>query len=149
VATEEGRESSSDEIRADEGTAVEEDTSPQEPAIEQEQEVAEASAESNGESASQEESAQTTEAASDPLPDSELVLSFDDECWIRIEDSTGQAIAFGVKMPGQVVALDGEAPYQVTLGSPESVRLVFRGEDVDLSAYRSGRVARIDLPRTE
>lgn len=83
------------------------------------------------------------------LPDSELVLAFDGECWIRIEDSTGQAIAFGVKMPGQVVALDGEAPYQVTLGAPQNVRMVFRGEDVDLSDYRSGRVVRIDLPRAE
>lgn len=92
---------------------------------------------------------QDAEAGSEPLPDSELVLSFDDECWIRIEDSTGQAIAFGVKMPGQVVALDGDAPYQVTLGAPENVNMVFRGEEVDLSGYRTGRVARIDLPRAE
>ncbi|MGX5913324.1 cytoskeleton protein RodZ [Aliidiomarina sp. Khilg15.8] len=91
------------------------------------------------------ENVATTEA----LPDSELVLAFEGECWIRIEDSTGQAIAFGVKRPGQVVALDGEAPYQVTLGAPQNVRMVFRGDDVDLSGYRSGRVVRIDLPRTE
>lgn len=149
AATEDRRASSGDEMPADEGTTAEVDTSPQEPAVEEAQELAEASTQSSDETAMQEESAPATEAASEPLPDNELVLSFDDECWIRIEDSTGQAIAFGVKMPGQVVALDGEAPYQVTLGSPESVRLVFRGEDVDLSAYRSGRVARIDLPRTE
>lgn len=95
------------------------------------------------------ESEQTADAGSEPLPDSELVLTFEDECWIRIEDSTGQAIAFGVKMPGQVVELDGDAPYQITLGAPENVNMVFRGDDVDLSGYRSGRVARIELPRAE
>ena len=83
------------------------------------------------------------------LPDAELVLVFEGDAWIRIEDASGEAIAFGVKPEGHVSALDGQAPYEVTLGAPENVNLYFQGNQIDLSSYRAGRVARLTIPATE
>lgn len=88
-------------------------------------------------------------APTDTLPDTELVLVFEGDAWIRIEDASGEAIAFGVKPEGHVSALDGQAPYEVTLGAPENVSLYFQGNQIDLSSYRAGRVARLTIPATE
>lgn len=93
------------------------------------------------------------EAAAPPeqsaLPDAELVLMFTADTWIRIEDGSAEAIAFGVKSEGHVSALNGEPPYDITLGAPENVTLYYQGSQVDLSSYRAGRVARLTLPATE
>ena len=78
----------------------------------------------------------------------ELVLVFAGDSWVRIEDASGNAIAYGVKVDGHVMPLNGEAPYQLTLGAPQSVTVYFRGEQVDLSEFRGGRVARFSLPRS-
>lgn len=83
------------------------------------------------------------------LPDAELVLRFQGDAWIRIEDASGEAIAFGVKPEGHVSALNGQPPYDITLGAPENVSLYFQGEQIELSSYRAGRVARLTVPATE
>lgn len=83
------------------------------------------------------------------LPDAELVLLFDGDTWIRIEDASGEAIAFGVKPEGHVSALNGQPPYDITLGAPENVSLYFQGEQIELSSYRAGRVARLTVPAAE
>lgn len=90
--------------------------------------------------------AQTESSA---IPDAELVLVFAADTWIRIEDATGEAIAFGVKSAGHLSALDGNSPYEITLGAPENVTLYYQGSQIDLSSYRAGRVARLTLPAAE
>lgn len=89
-----------------------------------------------------------TEAAPE-VPDADLVLIFSGDAWIRVEDASGEAIAFGVKPEGHVSELNGNAPYEVTLGAPENVRVYYQGQAIDLSSYRAGRVARITIPHTE
>lgn len=83
------------------------------------------------------------------IPDAPLVLVFSGDAWIRIEDANGEALAFGVKPDGHISALEGEEPYQITLGAPENVTMYYQGEPVDLSSYRAGRVARFTIPNTE
>lgn len=83
------------------------------------------------------------------LPDASLVLVFSGDAWIRIEDASGEAIAFGVKTDGHVSALDGQPPYNISLGAPENVTLYYQGEQIDLSSYRAGRLARITIPNPE
>ncbi|WP_194756990.1 cytoskeleton protein RodZ [Aliidiomarina indica] len=87
----------------------------------------------------------TTEEAIEAVAEAELVLTFSDDCWVRIEDATGTVIAFGVKQRGHVMPLEGEAPYEITLGAPQAVTVYFRGEQIDLSRFR-GRTARFTLP---
>lgn len=92
---------------------------------------------------------ESAEAESPALPEGELVLRFAGDTWVRIEDASGEAVAFGVKSGGHETILEGGAPYHLTLGAPENVELYYAGERIDLSDYRAGRVARLTLPQTE
>lgn len=76
-----------------------------------------------------------------------ITMSFTDECWIQVKDATGKTLAIGIKKRGQEVSLEGQAPFNVILGAPESVSMTFASEPVDLSRYTSGKVARFTLPR--
>jgi cytoskeleton protein RodZ len=76
-----------------------------------------------------------------------ITMTFIDECWIQVKDATGKTLSIGLKKPGQVVSVDGQSPFNVILGAPESVSMTFASEPVDLSRYTSGKVARFTLPR--
>lgn len=87
-------------------------------------------------------------SVTNPAEQGELVLVFAGDSWIRIEDGSGEAIAYGVKESGYVMPLNGSAPYDLTLGAPSVVAVYFRGEQIDLSEFRGGRIARFTLPRS-
>ncbi|MCC5855679.1 MAG: DUF4115 domain-containing protein [Idiomarina sp.] len=78
----------------------------------------------------------------------ELVLYFRGDCWIRIDDAAGNALAYGVKPEGYTMPLSGDAPYAITLGAPHLVDIYFQGEAVDMTGFREGRVARLTVPRS-
>ena len=75
-----------------------------------------------------------------------MVFTFDDDCWVNIEDGTGEAIAYGVKQKGRVMEIQGVPPVEVTLGAPDNVRISVNGDAVDISPYQNGRTARFVLP---
>ncbi|MDC0609127.1 cytoskeleton protein RodZ [Vibrio sp.] len=76
----------------------------------------------------------------------ELVMNFTKDCWISVKDSSGKTLSIGLKKAGSHLNLEGEKPFSVVLGAPESVSMTFAGEPVDLSGYTSGKVARFTLP---
>ncbi|RTZ15296.1 cytoskeleton protein RodZ [Vibrio aquaticus] len=75
-----------------------------------------------------------------------LTMSFSDDCWIQVKDSSGKTLSTGVKKAGQSLELSGNMPYSVILGAPENVSMTLASEPVDLSGYTSGKVARFNLP---
>lgn len=77
----------------------------------------------------------------------EIVFTFADDCWINITDATGEAIAYGTKVRGRVMAISGVAPFEVTLGAPQNVSITYAGEPVDMSDIPAGRSARFNLPK--
>lgn len=79
-------------------------------------------------------------------PYAPLTLTFSADCWIQVKDVSGKTLSTGIKKSGQTVTLEGEAPFQIILGAPESVSMTFASEPVDLSGYTSGKVARFTLP---
>lgn len=79
-------------------------------------------------------------------PYAPLTLTFSADCWIQVKDAAGKTLSTGMKKSGQTVTLQGEAPFQIILGAPESVSMTFASEPVDLSGYTSGKVARFTLP---
>lgn len=79
-------------------------------------------------------------------PYAPLTLKFSADCWIQVKDAAGKTLSTGIKKSGQTVTLQGEAPFQIILGAPESVSMTFASEPVDLSGYTSGKVARFTLP---
>lgn len=78
-------------------------------------------------------------------PYAPLTLTFSADCWIQVKDAAGKTLSTGIKKSGQTVTLEGEAPFQIILGAPESVSMTFASEPVDLSGYTSGKVARFTL----
>ncbi|GAB3030021.1 RodZ domain-containing protein [Bowmanella dokdonensis] len=79
----------------------------------------------------------------------ELVFEFSGDCWVNIVDATGEAIAYGVKISGRVMPVTGVPPFDITLGAPESVSILYQGEAVDMSRFGRGRTARFTLPFSE
>lgn len=78
---------------------------------------------------------------------SDLQLTFSGDCWVDIRDANGKRLDTGIKKTGDVLNLDGVAPYKVVLGAPGVVKMSYKGEPVDLSGYPVGKVARLKLPQ--
>ena len=93
----------------------------------------------------QEKQPQSEQAAADIVANL-LEMSFSDDCWIQVKDSTGKTLATGIKKAGQGIQLSGNPPYKVILGAPENVSITLSSEPIDLSGYTSGKVARFTLP---
>jgi len=110
--------------------------------------------ETTPETQSAEADAEPVEAAQVPAEQPEqpeassasLVLEFSEECWVKIDDATGETQAVGVKAAGYRMPVPGEAPFSVTLCKPEAVNVSFNGNAVDMSQFRTGRVARFTVP---
>ncbi|MCA1767569.1 MAG: DUF4115 domain-containing protein, partial [Idiomarina sp.] len=91
----------------------------------------------------------TEQAAPTEASAASLVLEFSEECWVKIDDVSGETQAVGVKAAGYRMPVPGNAPFSVTLCKPEAVKVSFNGNDVDMSEFRSGRVARFTVPSEE
>ncbi|AAV82867.1 RodZ domain-containing protein [Idiomarina loihiensis] len=78
-----------------------------------------------------------------------LVLEFNEECWVKIDDASGETQAVGVKAAGYRMPVPGEAPFSVTLCKPEAVNVSFNGNAFNMDQFRTGRVARFTVPSEE
>ncbi|MEW6982346.1 RodZ domain-containing protein [Colwelliaceae bacterium 6471] len=76
------------------------------------------------------------------------VFRFSGDCWVNIYDASGERIAWGVKKSGYVMTISGLAPLKVTLGKPERVAISLDGQDIDMSAFNVGNIAKFSLPIT-
>jgi cytoskeleton protein RodZ len=94
------------------------------------------------------ESTETQSIDNSDTENIELIFTFADDCWINITDSTGEAIAYGVKASGRVMTVSGVPPFEVTLGAPQVVQISYDGDMVDLSFLPSNQIAKFNLPRT-
>ena len=78
-----------------------------------------------------------------------LIFEFSGDCWLNLTDATGENIAYGVKVNGRVMPVNGIPPFVVTLGAPEVVKIRYAGESIDMSFLPSGRIAKFNLPLSE
>ncbi len=85
-----------------------------------------------------------TETDFGPLESAQFTFSGD--CWVNIYDATGERIAWGIKKSGYVMNITGQAPFNITLGKPELVSIVFEQQDVDMSKFNQGNIAKFTLP---
>jgi len=87
------------------------------------------------------------ELVPDATPEiSTVVFTFLGDCWVNIYDATGERIAWGVKKSGYVMTVTGKAPLKVTLGKPELATIAYNGEQVDMSSFNTGNIAKFTLP---
>lgn len=99
---------------------------------------------------SAEQASATNEVSADPANVNKLVMTFSDDCWLKITDSTGNVLVSRVKKASDTVEIkDGQAPYRLRIGNIAAVKsIVFAGQTVDLSRYASqpGGVVSLTLP---
>jgi len=99
-----------------------------------------------------------TEAETESMPSDETVqpeviltnvtFTFSGDCWVNISDATGERIAWGVKKLGYIMKISGQAPFNVTLGKPELVAINFADENIDMTQFNAGNIAKFTLPIT-
>ncbi len=82
-------------------------------------------------------------AAEAPAP---LVLTYRGPSWTEVRDRSGQVLFVRLVPAGSEQAIRGSAPFDVVIGNPRAVALVYRGEQIDLSRYTHQNVARLRLP---
>ncbi|MBY6028516.1 MAG: RodZ domain-containing protein [Pseudomonadota bacterium] len=75
-----------------------------------------------------------------------LKLTFNEQSWTEIFDSTNTRVFVGLQSPGTEATVEGEPPFRMTVGNATGVELTWGGEPVDLQ-QRAGRnnVARFTL----
>lgn len=76
----------------------------------------------------------------------DVSFSFNGDCWVNISDATGERIAWGVKKSGYVMNIQGVAPFSITLGKPERVAINYNGDNIDMSQFNRGNIAKFTLP---
>jgi cytoskeleton protein RodZ len=96
---------------------------------------------------------ETESTPSDEVVQPEVILTnvtftFSGDCWVNISDATGERIAWGVKKLGYVMKISGQAPFNVTLGKPELVAINFADENIDMTQFNAGNIAKFTLPIT-
>ncbi|MDN7124435.1 DUF4115 domain-containing protein [Pseudidiomarina sp. 1APP75-32.1] len=84
--------------------------------------------------------------AAEPAPAAEqLVFTFNEACWVKVTDATGEDIAIGVKAAGYRMPLTGEPPFAIILCRPEAVNITYRGDAVNLDNYVRDRSVTLTL----
>jgi cytoskeleton protein RodZ len=79
----------------------------------------------------------------------DLQFTFASDCWMKLSDANGEDIAYGTKVKGRVMPVSGTPPFAVILCSPETVKISYDGQIVDLSGFKQGVTAKFNLPFTE
>lgn len=79
----------------------------------------------------------------------EVVMQFTDDCWVRVEDATGERLAIGIKRDGKRMVINGRPPFKVIIGAPEAVTIQYQGKPFDTSHLKPGRTARFSIPVQE
>ncbi|MGQ4276535.1 RodZ domain-containing protein [Pseudidiomarina sp. E22-M8] len=90
--------------------------------------------------------AESTPVVTEPTASTEqLVFTFNEACWVKVSDASGEDIAVGVKAAGYRMPLTGEPPFDIILCRPESVDITYNGTTVNLDDYVRGRSVTLTL----
>lgn len=79
--------------------------------------------------------ARPVEAADAAAPSSGLRIVFGEESWAEIKDKNGKTLSSQVNLGGSELRLEGRAPFTMSVSHAKSVRLYYKGKQVDLTPY--------------
>jgi cytoskeleton protein RodZ len=79
------------------------------------------------------------------VPRSRIVLRATQESWVDVRDARDNKLLYENVPAGRSIAIEGLAPFSVFLGNAEGVRVEFNGQNIDISRYKRGQVARFTL----
>lgn len=84
--------------------------------------------------------------AAAPADAGAIVMNFNADCWLQVNDATGKTLFSGIQKSGGTLNLNGTAPFKLKIGAPRAVQIQYQGKPVDLSQFiKSNRVARLTL----
>ena len=87
-----------------------------------------------------------TAPAAAPADAGAIVMNFNADCWLQVNDATGKTLFSGIQKSGGTLNLNGTAPFKLKIGAPRAVQIQYQGKPVDLSQFiKSNRVARLTL----
>ena len=86
------------------------------------------------EDANQSDSQQDAELATEEVSH-DLEFTFEVISWVQVTDGIGDVLVNGVQEADTELNLDGEAPFDIRLGQASGVKLLYRGEEVELGQY--------------
>ncbi|MEN6585938.1 MAG: RodZ domain-containing protein [Sulfuricella sp.] len=72
-------------------------------------------------------------------------LSFSGPAWVEVRDKNGKKIHSQNNPAGTQQTLEGDPPLSLVIGSAPNVKLIYKGQPVDLTAYTRADVARLTL----
>lgn len=65
-----------------------------------------------------------------------LQVSFSNDCWVEVTDSTGARLVSSLQRAGDLVDVSGQVPLTVVIGAVDAVASIrFQGESVELTDY--------------
>ena len=74
-----------------------------------------------------------------------LNMTFSGRAWVEVRDKNGKIIHSQNNTAGTDQIVEGEAPLSLVIGSSPNVKLIYKGQPVDLSAFAKADVARLTL----
>ena len=84
-----------------------------------------------------------------PPTRSSVVIRTSEEAWLEVTDRDAHKLYYNLARPGQEIVIDGDQPYQLTIGNATAVTVQFDGEIIDTSSYMVNGVARFSLGTSE
>ncbi len=72
-------------------------------------------------------------------------MSFTGETWVSVTDKSGKVIFEKRLAAGSTDSFDGTPPFNLVIGNAKATKLVFAGQEVDLTAHTRSNVARVRL----
>ncbi|MFH1494253.1 MAG: RodZ domain-containing protein [Pseudomonadota bacterium] len=74
-----------------------------------------------------------------------LSMTFSGRAWVEVRDKSGKIIHSQNNSSGADQVVEGEAPLSLVIGSAPNVKLMYKGQLVDLSPFTKADVARLTL----
>lgn len=74
-----------------------------------------------------------------------LSFTFGAKSWVQVRDASGKQLLARVSLPGSSETVTGRPPFTLVIGNASSVKLVYRGEQVELKPHSRDNVARFTL----
>ncbi|MBB1485586.1 RodZ domain-containing protein [Oceanospirillum sediminis] len=87
-----------------------------------------------------------------PLADglARLVISFTEECWVRVTDARGIKVINNLKKPGETSDVTGVPPFKMMIGNATGASVLYNGQPIDLAQHTNrNNIARFNLGEQE
>lgn len=67
------------------------------------------------------------------------------QTWVEVIDANGQALISRNLAIGEEIGMDGALPFKLKIGNAAGIKLLFKGQPIDLNSYTRENVARLEL----